>query len=187
MIIRIVGILLILALIGGGAFYFLTQKGKTASTSEDTTSVEETPTATPTPEEVAKDEYKIIVQNGSGIEGEAGRAEELLNDAGFDVIETANADNYDYEESVILASSDVSEEWIDELKKELETKYSVKASVEELTDSSDADVIVVVGSFDQDGTSMAAEEEESTDESADDEETETTTTPSPSPSPTKAP
>ena len=132
--------------------------------------------------------------NGSGIEGEAGRAEELLNAAEFDIIGTDNADNYDYEETVIQAGDDVNEAWLDDLKSELSKKYKVQSSVDKLDTETDAQVVVIVGSFDQDGESMV-KEEEATPTPEEEEETtptptgeeETTETPSPSPSLTPTP
>src|SRR3989344_1758160 len=96
--------------------------------------------------------------------------------------------NQDYEETVIQAGDDVSEKWLDELKNELSKKYKLQSSVDKLDTETDAQVVVIVGSFDNDGKSMVKEEkatptpeeEETTPTPTEDEET--TETPSPSPS-----
>ena len=191
---KIIGGIVILALVVGGFFYYRsTQTTKSdESTVEPTNSESEEPT--PTEAEVKPDAYKIEILNGSGIEGEAGRAEELLKAAEFDIIGTDNADNYDYEETVIQAGDDVNEAWLDDLKSELSKKYKVQSSVDKLDTETDAQVVVIVGSFDQDGESMV-KEEEATPTPEEEEETtptptgeeETTETPSPSPSLTPTP
>jgi len=186
--IKIVGGIVVLALVVGGFFYWKSTQNQESGVKvvepSDTAAEEPTPT-----EEVTKrDAYKIEILNGSGIEGEAGRAEELLKSAEFNVIGTDNADNYDYEETVIQAGDDVSEKWLDELKNELSKKYKLQSSVDKLSTETDAQVVVIVGSFDSDGKSMVKEEkvtptiadEETTPTPTGDEET--TETPSPSPS-----
>lgn len=192
MIWKILGAVLILLLIVGGFFYYQSTKKTEDTTEAEITEVVE-PTATPTPEEVAKDAYKIEIQNGSGIAGEAGRAKTLLEDAEFTVESTANADNYDYEKTEIQAGPDVSQTWLDELKSELEKKYSVKSSVGDIGSDAKVDVIVIIGSFDQNGDSMVKEEPTAKPTTAKKEATTTpgnttnTPTPSPSASPTPSP
>ena len=186
--IKIIGGIVVLALVVGGFFYYRSTQNQDSGVKvvepSDTESEEPTPT-----EEVAKrDAYKIEILNGSGIEGEAGRAQELLKSAEFNVIGTDNAKTYDYEETVIQAGDDVSEKWLDELKNELSKKYKLQSSVDKLDTETDAQVVVIVGSFDNDGKSMVKEveatptpeEEETTPTPTEDEET--TETPSPSPS-----
>lgn len=46
----------------------------------------------------------LIVLNGGGVSGAAGRAEKLLDKAGFNVLETGNADNFNYQNTVIKYS-----------------------------------------------------------------------------------
>lgn len=158
---KIITAIIVVALLGGGGFYYYqTTQNNSDTTAEEKTEDSETPTETPTPEEVKKDEFKIVIQNGSGIAGEAGRAQTLLEDEEFVVDSVANADNYDYEETVIQTKEDVSEAWVDELMKALEKKYTVKSKPEQLDADSESDVIVIVGSFDKDGKTMAVEEEE---------------------------
>jgi uncharacterized protein YxeA len=156
----IIVVLLVLVLLGAGGYYYFKTQGTTAS--EKKVSQEKTeptePTNTPTPEEVDKSKYSIEVQNGSGIEGEAGKAQKLLEDADFKVDSTANADNYDYKDTVIQAGSDIDEAWLTELRSTLSEKYTVQKTVEDISTSAKTDVIVVVGSLDDRGESMSKEE-----------------------------
>lgn len=175
--------IVIIGLIGGG-YYFWQSTNSTATPETEITPTPERE-ATPTPEEdVEKDAFSIEVRNGSGIAGEAGRAQELLEGEDFNVTGTANADNYDYEETVIQAGDDVPDAWIDELIAALEQDYTVQTRVDEIEGDSNADVIVIVGQLDENGDTMVVEEEETEDptptpeEDSDDEPTET---PSPTP------
>lgn len=189
MFLRIFIIIVILALVGGGGYYFWQSRNKTSTTTETTevTPTQEMEEPTPTPEEVNKSDFKIEIQNGSGIAGEAGRAKDLLEGDEYTVTGTANADNYDYEETVIQADSSVPDAWIDELVSTLEKKYTVQTRIDDKTGSSDADVIVIIGKLDDSGESMVKEEptkEPSGNTPTPEESDETpTTTPSPTPTP----
>jgi len=46
-------------------------------------------------------EYSILIQNGSGTAGAAGRLADILGDLGYTVSGTENADNFDYTETEI--------------------------------------------------------------------------------------
>ncbi len=101
---------------------------------------------TPTPEEEKKDAYSIIIENGSGIGGEAGRAKTLLEDKDYTIASVGNADTSDYQDSVIKAKDDVPSSWLEALKKSLEDTYVVAKDVEKLGENESSDVIIIVGS-----------------------------------------
>lgn len=188
-ILIIIAILLILA--GGGFYYYQsTQKPVETVKEEETKEESVTPTEEPTPADVKNDAYTIELLNGSGIAGEAGRAQELLEGEEFKVDSTGNAENYDFEDTVIQAGSDVDEAWIKELRRTLGKNYTVKSGVTKL-DAADstADVVVIVGSLDEDGNSMAEKEETTATATPapTSGSTEATATPSPSTSPTPTP
>ncbi|HRN69851.1 MAG TPA: LytR C-terminal domain-containing protein [Candidatus Woesebacteria bacterium] len=183
MFLRIFIIIIVVGLLAGGGYYFWQSRSASGTAETEITPTPERERATPTPEDVEKDAFSIEIQNGSGIAGEAGRAQELLEGEDFNVISTANADNYDYEETVIQASSDVSDAWIDELIAVLEQKYTVQTRIDDISGNSDADVIVIVGSLDKNGDSMAiAEESDEVTPTPEDSES-PTETPTPSPTP----
>lgn len=146
LIIIIPGTFLLGALLGGIVYY----QGKV---SEEGVAASPTPTQTiqpaeETPAPSAKadlSKYSIAIQNGSGIAGEAGKVQKLLEDADFKVSGTGNADSYDYEQTIIKAKSTVDEAYLAELEKALSETYEVGKKVT-LSSNSKDDVIVVVGS-----------------------------------------
>ncbi len=181
---KILIIVAILLLLAGGYFYYQSTQNRESGVSVTEPKENEPTEPTPTKVEVKKDAFTIEILNGSGIAGEAGRAQELLESADFKIDSTGNAENYDFEETVIQAGSDVDEAWIELLRDELGKQYTVKSGVTKLDETaSDADVVVIVGSFDEKGESMVVEEEATpTPEESED------TTPTPSPTgPTKTP
>ncbi|MDA1316479.1 MAG: LytR C-terminal domain-containing protein [bacterium] len=185
----IIGVLIVAIIAVGGFMYYQSVQDKLANPPADTevalSDTEEKPT--PTPEKSMKPgDYSIEVQNGSGIAGQAGIVEELLADNDYEVKSTGNADNYDYEETVIQAKADVSKDWLDEIKKVLKEKYDVQSKVEELDEDAETDVVVVVGSLDADGEALGESTsitEESSDTTA---ESNASGTETPTPSPTKS-
>ena len=184
----IIGVLIVGIIAVGGFMYYQSVQEKLANPPADTqvavSDKEEKPT--PTPEKSMKPgDYSIQVQNGSGIVGQAGVVQELLEENEYKVESTDNADNYDYEETVIQAKKDVSEAWLGDIKKVLKKKYDVTTKVEELSEDADTDVVIIVGSFDESGealgesTSVIEEESEAP-------VIEASETKTPTPSPTKS-
>lgn len=171
---------IIIALIGAGGYLYYQSSRTESPVSETTTSPTPEEIATPTPEEVDRTEFTIEIQNGSGIVGKAGEVQQFLEDEGFTVTGTANADSYDYDSTVIYASADVNPAWVEDLRNVIGEEYDVEGSIEELDMDTDADVVVIVGKNNADGESMAPEEEEETDVTPT-EKPEATNTPTPSP------
>lgn len=177
-------IAVVIIAVGVGAYLYYQSTQSSTSNTTDEISITAEPSEEPTKEPVKKSEYKIEVLNGSGFAGQAGVAEEFLKDKEFDVISTGNADNYDYEKTVIQAKKEVKDTWINELKDTLGEKYTVESSVE-VKEDGDADVTVIIGKQDDNGDPL---EEEPTDTPEETPTGTTTTTPTttntPSPSPT---
>lgn len=118
---------------------------KEAKVTPAPTPVLATPTPTQATKEVDKSKYEIKILNGSGLKGEAGKVQVILEDEDFTVYSTGNASSFDFKETVIQAKRDVGKEFIDALKKALEDIYKL-GDVEVLDEDSDDDVVVVVGS-----------------------------------------
>lgn len=141
----LVGLLII-----GGLSYFLSTNSddtmKLPSFQAATPTPTTEPTATPTPEEVDLSAYSIRVLNGSGITGEAASARTLLEAKGFDISGVGNASTSDYTTTVISATEDVDEAYLNELIKALQENYKVNSVVEDAPSSQTADVVVTVGS-----------------------------------------
>lgn len=104
-----------------------------------------TPTPTEAPEAVAKDTYEIVILNGSGVSGEAGRVKTSLEEEEYKVGSTGNADNSDYTETVVQVKEEVNTAWVDELVSLLKQTYVV-AEVETAEEDAENDVTVIIGS-----------------------------------------
>jgi len=66
-----------------------------------------TPKATPTPV-ITRQEINIEILNGTGIAGMASALQKELEDLNYSVIKIGNADNYDYEQTVIITNQKAS-------------------------------------------------------------------------------
>ena len=140
------GIFLLGAILGGIVFY---QKGVNSGATETSTPTAEstsTPVASASPSAtIDLTKYTVIIFNGSGISGEAGRAKTLLTDGGFKIGTTANAATYDYTKTIIKAKSTVETEFVTALSKALGKSYSVDTT-QTLSSTSTDSIQVIVGS-----------------------------------------
>lgn len=100
------------------------------------------PTPTPTPQ-IKREKIKIKILNGSGTSGKASDVKSVLTDKGYQEILTANADNFDYEQSEIQVK-----------KTKSETASIVTADLKEyvttfkqttLAEKEAADVVMIIG------------------------------------------
>lgn len=145
------GIMLLGLLMGGIVAYYSglnKLKSSETATTKNTTpqpiiTVESSPSASPV-SKIDLTKYKIKVLNGSGIKGEAGKAEDLLEKAGFVVQTTGNAKTYDYQKTIIQAKTGVEENFLASLKKTLSQTYKLDKN-ETLKDSETSSVVVIVG------------------------------------------
>lgn len=119
----------------------------------------DTPTPSPTPSEEDKDaaedkttdeddttdersEYTILIQNGSGTAGAAGRLADILGDLGYTVGGTENADNFEYTETEIHVANG-NKDLLKLLQSDLEDEYTIG---ETSTDyEGDEDALVIIG------------------------------------------
>lgn len=106
----------------------------------------EEPSATPTKEPLDLLKYTIMLENGSGTAGVAADLQEQLEAADFNVEEIGNAENSNYEETVIQVKNGTNTEFLDALRSELEKTYTVAKDTEELPDSEEFDAVVIIGS-----------------------------------------
>lgn len=86
----------------------------------------------------------VEVQNGSGEVGAASKASETLKTFGYRVVAIGNADNFNYEDTTIKIKSDKSD-FLPLLKKDLGFSYTIGSSSADLSASSSADVVVIIG------------------------------------------
>lgn len=83
----------------------------------------------------------ILVQNGSGEAGVAKVMSDKLTGLGYKVSGTANADNFDYEQTVIQVKA-ANKDFLPLLKKDLGTDYTIGTATSDYTGSGDAVVII---------------------------------------------
>lgn len=153
-------------LIAGGGLYLynmMTQKQAAKQDAEKKQAAEQfqpDPTATPTPEALPLADYSVEVLNGVGTAGVAGEAAALLEEAGFENIETGNADAYDYTETEVAMKANVPESVYEAIEEALSGTYQVTQVAEALSDSSDFDIQVTVGDSEAEETPTPTEAEE---------------------------
>ncbi|OGM05684.1 hypothetical protein A2125_00160 [Candidatus Woesebacteria bacterium GWB1_43_5] len=110
-----------------------------------------TPTPTPSPESAAQKEtevdlksLKVEVRNGSGMPGEATRVSDILKNSGFEIIETKNADSFDFKETEVRLKEKYAPEVLEIIAKALSGDYEVIQS-DFLDKEARFDIVIVVG------------------------------------------
>ena len=122
------------------------------SPSEEPTSTPK-PTSSPTPKPASnpidkttgldRSKLSVEVQNGSGEAGVAGKAAGILKDLGY-LASTGNADNFNYSNVTIQVKSTKSD-YLALLKKDLSASYTIGSSSSDLSATSSADALVIIG------------------------------------------
>ncbi|MDP3726930.1 MAG: LytR C-terminal domain-containing protein [bacterium] len=86
----------------------------------------------------------VEVKNGGGVAGTAGKASDFLKNLGYKVSAIGNADNFDYQSTVIEVKSAKSS-FLSLLKKDLSASYTIGSTSADLSATSSADALVIVG------------------------------------------
>ncbi|MDO8621528.1 MAG: LytR C-terminal domain-containing protein [Candidatus Levybacteria bacterium] len=86
----------------------------------------------------------VEVQNGSGVVGAASKASDALKSFGYHITAMGNADNFNYENATVQVKSSKSK-YLPLLKKDLGFSYTVASASSDLSDSSSADALVIIG------------------------------------------
>lgn len=121
-------------------------------TEQPTSSPTEAPTPTPKATSNSVDsatgldrsKLSVAVQNGSGEAGVGAKASTLLKNLGYDVVSTGNADNFNYTNVTIKVKS-TQQAYLPLLNKDLSANYSVGTTSADLTATSSADALVIIG------------------------------------------
>lgn len=144
-------VVLLLVVLGGGAgFAYFKTSGQFLGTSTESSPSPIAEEAAPIPqppdetEEVNLAEFSVQVLNGTGTPGEAGKAQKLLEEAGFEEVDTGNAKSQTNKVTKVSAIADVPEGVIKAVKDALEGKFTVEMG-EKLADSSEYDIVVTTG------------------------------------------
>lgn len=111
-----------------------------------TTTPTPVPTLNPVDSATGLDRSKlsVIVQNGSGEAGVAGKAESVLKNLGYDVVSTGNADNFNYVNAVIQVKP-ASSDFLSLLKTDLGLSYTIGSNSADLPDSFSSSALVIIG------------------------------------------
>lgn len=117
-----------------------------------TPSPTEKPTATPKPSVnpidkasgLDRSKLSIHVLNGNGIAGSSKKAADLLESLGYNVTKTSNADNFNYDKTVIQVTSEKSD-YLALLKKDLSGTYTIGTASADLTGGSNYSAAVIIG------------------------------------------
>lgn len=106
---------------------------------------EEDPSPTKAASGSSIDKSGLVIQvlNGSGISGEAGKVQTVLEGAGYSNITTGNADSFDHQDVSISVKS-TKANFLKALETDLSESYTIGDTDTNLT-SSDYDVVIIVG------------------------------------------
>ena len=146
--------MLLLGLLIGGIFAYVfgiqkmsdTNKRETSETQNVATEPTASPTIKPTTSPSASlSKYKIKILNGSGIKGEAGKVQTLVESAGFTVLSTGNATTYDFTKTLITLKTGVDPDFISTLVATLKKNYQLEDP--KTVTSQTNDVTVIVGNL----------------------------------------
>lgn len=143
---------LFLLLVGVAIFsfiYFSKRQKEEPLVEEDEVLVEEakqSPTQAPASnEEVDSLEYKIQIQNGTGVSGEADVVGDTLVAEGFSDVETANADSFEYDFTEVRLKEGVDGTVFEAIERALNSDYKIATTASQLETDSEFDVVVIVG------------------------------------------
>lgn len=162
--------IIILALLGS-VFYFVTRGNSAEQVTKSITlpdnsepevteeepslTPEESSAPTPTPKPTAvptkatqsdsqKASIKVVVQNGSGEAGVGGKAADILKSAGYDVVSTANADNFDYTDVTIQVKA-AKKSALSLIEGDLSSDYTIGKTSADLPVDTSYDALVIIG------------------------------------------
>jgi hypothetical protein len=91
-----------------------------------------------------RSKLSITVQNGSGVEGTAGKAAKILKDLGYNVVSTGNADAFNYD-GVTIKVKDAQSNFVNLLKKDLANDYTITSGTSDLAADSPTDCLIIIG------------------------------------------
>lgn len=162
-ILLLVALIVVLGLVAFGISRLIGNKGVDSTSNATSPTPTTTPTTTPTPAEtsgtptpttkltptptktaVVTKNLTLQVLNGAGIAGAGKKAADFLTGLGYNVVSTGNADNFDYQQTEIQIKSGKAS-LLATLKKDLSANYTVGATSTDLSASSSADAVVIVG------------------------------------------
>ncbi len=126
----------------------VTEEKPTPSPQESPTPTKK-PTSAPVPTKATQTDsqkagIKVAVQNGSGEAGVAGKAADILRKAGYDVVSTGNAQNFDYAQVTIQVKT-TKKSALSLLEGDLSADYTIAKTSSDLAEDASYDALVIVG------------------------------------------
>ena len=103
-----------------------------------------TPTPTPTPTPLDLSQFSLQVLNGTGTPGQAGEVQDLLEEVGFEDVDTGNADSYDYQLTQVQLHPQTPSQLYQAIQDSLGEDFSATLS-SQLEEDSEFDAIVITG------------------------------------------
>jgi hypothetical protein len=91
-----------------------------------------------------RSQLSVTVENGSGAAGVAGKGADVLKNLGYDVTSTGNADNFNYT-GVTIQVKAASSDYLNLLKTDLGSSYTIGSTSADLPDSFSSDALVIIG------------------------------------------
>lgn len=146
-------VLIGLGIVGGGIFIYQKalknkkEKPIGAPTPTPTAFLLTEPTQAPEPSptlELNRAELKIKILNGTGVPGVAAKAASFLEKKGYEGIKTGNADNFDYQKTVIKIKK-TKEDYLEQLKADLSENYTLDEETQTLEEEDSFDAIIILG------------------------------------------
>lgn len=138
----------VVGVLAGGIFYFNSKVSNPSPVQTDTNAQTTVPSATASPTaapEVDLTTLKINILNGSGKAGQAGIAQGLLEKAGFEGIDTGNADSFDFTATQVALKADLHESVFTSVSDALSDTYVVEKA-DALDADSEFDIVITIGS-----------------------------------------
>lgn len=141
-----ISLIIVCLAVGGGIYAVSSGKISLPAMATPTPTPTSTPAPTPTPDTSTLDRATLSVQvlNGSGTPGVASSMKDLLEEKGYAVDNTGNAETYDYETTQIIVKAE-SEAYIALLEEDLKESYSLGTSEATLESDVPYDVRIIVG------------------------------------------
>lgn len=163
-VLLLIALIIVLGLVAFGISKLIGNKGVDSTLNATSPTPTTTPTTTPTPTEtngtptpttkltptptktavVATKNLSIQVLNGAGVVGAGKKAADFLTGLGYNVVSTGNADNFDYQQSVIQIKAGKASA-LSTLKKDLSANYTIGSTSTDLSASTSADAVFIIG------------------------------------------
>jgi len=118
-------------------------KPKEATPAAEGTGTTESAKPKETNEEVNKKNFKIRILNGSGKAGTASEAKNFLTSRGYKVVSIGNADNFNYQKTVVRVKES-RQSITNPLTKDLKERYAISVS-SFLPENESYDVLIIIG------------------------------------------